>query len=131
MMTDKTFEKYKLVVDEYFINGFNGTKAYQSIYPKSKDASADSSFRELVEISRVKEYINSKKTAIATDNDIKLSDVVKELIEIKDLAKKNNKLTDAINALKEISKLSGLYELDNSQKQPQFNMPVTEWLKQK
>jgi len=129
-MTDKTFEKYKLVVDEYFINGFNGTKAYQAIYPKSKDASADSSFRELVEISRVKDYINSKQTAIATDNDIKLSDVVRELIEIKDLAKKNNKLTDAINALKEISKLSGLYELDNSQKQPQFNMPISEWVKQ-
>lgn len=130
-MTDKTFDKYKLVIDEYFINGFNGTKAYQSVYPKSSPSSADASFRNILEIPRITEYINSKQSEIATDNDIKLSDVVKELIEIKDIAKKTNKLTDAINALKEISKLSGLYELDNSQKQPQFNMPVTEWLNQK
>lgn len=30
-MTDKTFEKYKLVVDEYLTNGFNGTKSISKV----------------------------------------------------------------------------------------------------
>lgn len=60
-MTDKTFDKYKLVVDEWFINGFNGTKAYQKFYPKSDENTAAVKFNELVRIGKVENYINSKK----------------------------------------------------------------------
>lgn len=60
-MKEDTFEKYCLVIDEWFINGFNGTKAYQSVYPNASDESADSSFREMVGISRIDNYIKEKK----------------------------------------------------------------------
>lgn len=60
-MTDKTFDKYKLVVDEWFVNGFNGVKAYQKFYPKAKDQTADKRFRDLTETDRIKTYIESKK----------------------------------------------------------------------
>ena len=60
-MTDKTFEKYKLVVDEWFVNGFNGTKAYQKFYPKATDETADSKFRELVGKGRIDDYVKSKQ----------------------------------------------------------------------
>ena len=59
-MTEKTFNKYKLVVDEYFINGFNGTKAYQKFYPNSSENTADVEFRELTEIDRIKNYLKEK-----------------------------------------------------------------------
>ncbi|WP_417873888.1 terminase small subunit [Xanthomarina gelatinilytica] len=62
-MTDKTFEKYKLVIDEYFINGFNGVKAYQKFYPKAKDKTADKRFRELTEIDRIKIYYSQRQEA--------------------------------------------------------------------
>ena len=55
-MTEKTFNKYKLVVDEYFINGFNGTKAYQKFYPKSSENTADVGFREVYGNLRIKTY---------------------------------------------------------------------------
>jgi phage terminase small subunit len=60
-MTDKTFDKYCLVVDEWFVNGWNGTKAYQKFYPKASDESADSSFREIVGNSRIDAYVSQKK----------------------------------------------------------------------
>jgi phage terminase small subunit len=62
-MKDSTLEKYKLVVDEWFINGFNGTKAYQKYYPNSSDETAKTKFIELVRIGTVTEYKQEKHDA--------------------------------------------------------------------
>ena len=59
-MKDSTFEKYKLVVDEWFVNGFNGTKAYQSQYPDASDEVAAPRFIEILRISKVEEYRQEK-----------------------------------------------------------------------
>ena len=59
-MKESTFEKHKLVIDEYFVNGFNGTKAYQSVYSNASSESADPSFRDILEIPRNKEYLDQK-----------------------------------------------------------------------
>ena len=59
-MKESTFEKHKLVIDEYFVNGFNGTKAYQSVYTDASYATADKGFREIHEIPRIKEYLDQK-----------------------------------------------------------------------
>ena len=60
-MTDSTYKKHCLVIDEWFINGWNGVKAYKKFYPNSKYESADSSFREILENSRIKDYVKAKK----------------------------------------------------------------------
>lgn len=60
-MTDKTFSKYKLVIDEWFVNGFNGAKAYQKYYPKAKDKTAEQRFSKLSSIVKVSEYQKSKQ----------------------------------------------------------------------
>lgn len=60
-MNDKTFDKYKLVVDEWFVNGFNGTKAYQKFYPDASYNTADKGWRDIHEIPRIQEYILLKK----------------------------------------------------------------------
>lgn len=78
-MTDKTFEKYKAVIDEWFVNGFNGVKAYQKIYPKSKDKTADKRFRDLTEIDRVQKYRKEKqdeaKKALRTTHEVLLEEL--------------------------------------------------------
>lgn len=60
-ISKNTLDKYKLIVDEWFVNGFNGTKAYQKLYPKSKVSTADSNFRKILGITRIENYISEKK----------------------------------------------------------------------
>ena len=53
--------KYKKVIDEYFINGFNGTQAYMAVYKNTKlPNTAATNFKRLSEIAEVKEYIDLK-----------------------------------------------------------------------
>ena len=58
-MTKKTFEKYKAVIDQWFVNGFNGAEAYRTLYPKAKRA--DDSFSKIQRIPEVKGYIKAKQ----------------------------------------------------------------------
>lgn len=49
-----------LVIDEYFVNGFNGTKAYQKFYPDANDNASDVGFREIYGNLRTVNYLNKK-----------------------------------------------------------------------
>lgn len=59
-MTKKTFNKYKLVIDEWFVNGFNGAKAYQKFYPKSTIENATVRFSKMAVIDKVEGYTKVK-----------------------------------------------------------------------
>ena len=59
-MKESTFLKHKLVIDEWFVNGFNGTKAYQSIYTTATDEVASTKFYEMVRIVEIDNYVKSK-----------------------------------------------------------------------
>ncbi|WP_299153095.1 terminase small subunit [uncultured Christiangramia sp.] len=76
-MTDKTFQKYKLVIDQWFVNGFNGTMAYKEFYPKAKRA--DDSFSKIQRIPEVQEYIKQKedeaKKALRTTHEVLLEEL--------------------------------------------------------
>lgn len=60
-MEDKTFDKYKLVIDEWFVNGWNGTQSYLKFYPDAEYNTADKGFRDIHEIPRIQDYIKEKK----------------------------------------------------------------------
>ena len=113
MIKDSTFEKYCLVVDEWFVNGFNGTKAYQKFYPKATNATSDSAFREIVEIPRVIEYKEQKSDIASSELNITLLSQLKLLSDIIHSSKKES---DKINAIKEQNKLLALYKDHNEQK---------------
>ena len=114
-MRDNTFKKYCLIIDYWFTNGFNGTKSYLQFYPNSTYESADSSFRDIVEIPRIKEYIKTKQENKAEDLNITLS---KQLERLNDIIDSEAKESDKINAIKEQNKLLALYEDHNKQKKP-------------
>lgn len=115
-MKESTYRKYCLVIDEWFVNGFNGTKAYQKFYPDASYESADSSFRDIVEIPRIKEYKENKASNTSQELHITLLSQLKRLDDIIYSAEKES---DKINAIKEQNKLLALYREHNEQKQPQ------------
>lgn len=60
-LSKNTFLKYCLVVDEWFINGFNGAAAYLKHYPNiKKDTTARTNFSRLQALPEMKEYIHKK-----------------------------------------------------------------------
>jgi phage terminase small subunit len=115
-MTDKTFQKYKLVIDEWLVNSRNGVKAYQKFYPKSKYKSADSNFRKILENTRIAKYVEEKTSETSQKLQISFESQLQDLEDIKGLAKKKSKYGDAISAVKEQNKMLGYYEKDNEQK---------------
>lgn len=112
-MKDSTFKKYCLIIDYWFTNGFNGTQSYLKFYPESSYESADSSFRDIVEIPRIKEYIETKQVNKSNELDITLN---KQLKRLNDIIESDCKESDKINAIKEQNKLVALYEEHNRQK---------------
>jgi hypothetical protein len=113
-MKESTFDKYCLVVDEWFVNGFNGTKAYQRFYPKVNEDTAAVKFSELVRIGKIQEYKKSKTKSTSSELQITLISQLNELTLIKDSDKASP--SDKINAIKEQNKLLALYKDHNEQK---------------
>lgn len=65
-MTEATFKKYCLVIDQYFVNGFNGVKAYQEYYPTASYNTCDKGFRDIHDNPRIQRYIKTKYKAAQT-----------------------------------------------------------------
>ena len=118
-MKESTFKKNCLVVDEWFVNGFNGTKAYQKFYPDAEYETADANFRKILENTRIQEYKKTKQSNTANKLQITLESQLIELNELRRLAKEDDKFNDAINAIKEQNKLLALYKDHNEQKKPE------------
>lgn len=78
-MKDSTFQKYKLVVDEWFVNGWNGTKAYQKYYPNSSDETGATEFYKILRIPKIAEYVEEKKRLISEDLNITSEKVLQEI----------------------------------------------------
>ena len=112
-MKESTYKKYCLLIDEWFVNGRNGTQAYKKFYPDSSYESADSSFREIVEIPRIQEYVKTKSENKSNELDITLS---KQLERLDFIISSGEKDSDKINAIKEQNKLLALYEEHNRQR---------------
>lgn len=128
-MKESTFEKYKLVVDEWFINGYNQRKAYQFMYPDASDEVADVECSRILRIPKVREYKQEKAKEFADKMNITLEGQLLDLEEIKSLAKDNKSFSDVISALKEQNKLLALYKEHNEQKGGAFTLPLTEFFK--
>jgi len=111
-MTEKTFQKYKAVIDEWLINGRNGTKAYHKIYPKSKLRSSEANFRKILAITRIAEYVKEKTDKTAQESQITFESRLKKLEELMNLSETSERYSDAINAIKEQNKMLGHYAPD-------------------
>jgi phage terminase small subunit len=112
-LKESTFKKYCLIVDEWLVNGNNGTKAYKKLHPESSDENAAVRFHDLVRISKIADYIETKRQNKAEELNITL---YKQLHRLNDIIDSDAKESDKINAIKEQNKLLALYEEHNNQK---------------
>ena len=119
-MKDSTFEKYCLVVDEWFVNGFNGRKAYQKFYPDTSEESAEQCFSKISSIVKVKEYKDSKTKKTSSELQITLLSQLQRLNDIADHPE--TKPSDMVNCIKEQNKLLALYRDHNEQKTTKINL---------
>tara|TARA_R110000822_G_scaffold258146_1_gene383600 strand:- start:102 stop:494 length:393 start_codon:yes stop_codon:yes gene_type:complete len=113
-MKDSTISKYKLIVDEWLVNGRNGTKAYQKFTPNSSDENAANRFLEIMRISEIIQYAEDKRQKKAEELNITLDKQIERLNTIIDSEEARE--NDKINAIKEQNKLLALYEEHNRQK---------------
>lgn len=79
-LTEKSIAKYKLVVDEYFVNGFNGSKAYFKFHPNiKKNSTAAANWYNASLLPEVKAYINEKQAEAAKKINTTHEGILKEL----------------------------------------------------
>lgn len=79
-LTKETIKKYKMVVDEWFVNDFNGTQAYKKYYPRVKDETATVNFSKLKEQPEIKAYIKDKQNKIAKKVEATHESILRELL---------------------------------------------------
>lgn len=120
-MKESTLEKHKRVIDEWFVNGGNGTEAYMKLYPKSSYAAADASFREILENPLIKEYKESKEQITSEKLQITLESILLDLENDKNDARAARQYGVSVKASTEQAKLLGFYEIDNKQKNEKEN----------
>jgi len=77
-MTEATFEKHKRVIDEWFVNGFNRRKAYQSVY-KCSDITADANFAKILGNTRLQAYKRQKEEESSAELKTSHERLLKEL----------------------------------------------------
>lgn len=78
-MKETTFEKYKLVIDEYLCNGMNGTRAYQKFYKGASDEVAVAQFSRIITIHKVSEYLKERQADSRKILEITHQDVLERL----------------------------------------------------
>lgn len=77
-----SLQKYYQVIDEWLVNGFNGTAAYQKVYPNANQSSAKKEFFTIKKIPQVQEYIKQARQAAYEEKCIDLTRVTEEIAKM-------------------------------------------------
>jgi len=114
-LKEETYNLYCRIASEWLVNGKNGVKAVLSVIPNKSINAADKYWQRVYGNVQISTFIKNKQNKTSNKLQITLERQVLELEDLKKLSKEDNKFNDAINALKEQSKLLGFYEKDNGQ----------------
>lgn len=78
-MKDSTLEKYKAVVDEWFLNGKNGIEATRKFYPKAAYSTLNTTWQKIAKNSQIISYTQSKENALSEASKISQELILKRL----------------------------------------------------
>lgn len=73
-------EQHYLIIDEYFNNGFNGSKAMLKYKPDITEGTSRSLFNTISKLDHVKAYIGEKRQQLRAQTNIEPVQVINELI---------------------------------------------------
>lgn len=105
--------KHKKFADEYLSNGFNGKDAYLKVYPNVADSTATVNASKLLNDTNIQEYILDIQAKLEKKSLITKEDIIKDLLEIKDLYKKEGKFShNSIRAIENINRMLGYNEAE-------------------
>lgn len=105
--------KHKAFADEYVSNGFNGLQAYLKIYPNVTEDTAKVSASRLLTKDNIKGYVLDIQSKLEKKSLITKEDIIKDLLEIKDLYKKEGKFShNSIRAIENINRMLGYNEAE-------------------
>lgn len=79
-LTKNTLTKYKLVIDEWFNNDFNGKRAYLKFYRRVKENTATTNFSKIQQLPEIKTYMAEKYEEAAAIVETTHKGILKELI---------------------------------------------------
>ena len=71
--------KYERIIDEWFVNKFNGAEAYRKYYKKVKDTTATANFSRLQSLPEMKAYIHIKHQEAAKSIEMTHEGILQEL----------------------------------------------------
>lgn len=75
-----TLTKYQRIIDVWFTNGFNGAKAYKSIYKRVKDSTAAVNFSKISKIPEIEKYKRLKQSEALAVVDSTHKGILEELV---------------------------------------------------
>ena len=79
-LTKNTKAKYERIIDQWFINKFNGAEAYRKFYPNvKKDTTATVNFSKIKDLPEVQAYIKKKHNQAAKIVEATHEGILKEL----------------------------------------------------
>ena len=73
-------EEHKMIIDEYFVNGFNGFKAVKKYRPHIADGTANQVFNAFLKDKGIQKYISDKRTEVRGSLAIKEENILVELM---------------------------------------------------
>ncbi|WP_341215752.1 terminase small subunit [uncultured Wocania sp.] len=100
--TERTLIKYKLMIDEWLINGRVGTEAYIKYNPKASKRTAEVNFFRIKERPEIQEYIKKVEAEIVERNKVSIDECVSNLakmmrFKLSDLYEENGTLKSIHN----------------------------------
>lgn len=116
-------DRHKRFVDEYLINGFNGTQAYISVYGEMDGDVACTSAIRLLGNARVIEYLESEKKRLNSIINRTKEDNIRDLIDILNTYKDDGKtVNNSLKAIEIINRMLGWNEPDKVENKNNINI---------
>ncbi len=119
----KLNNKHNAFIEEYLVNGFNATEAYQVAYPKVSYDTAKTNGNKLLTKTDIKEIVEAKKKELANTCNITKAEIANVMLSI--MNDPSTKATDRISAGNTLNKMFGYLapteqSISLTQEQPLF-----------
>ena len=107
--------RHEAFCQEYMKNGFNGTRAYMSVYPDTGEAAARSSASDLLTKPNITERIAELRAEMTDKYGISIQEVVNSIKETRALAKAQSDFKNSLKSDDMLLKITGGYAVEKKE----------------